>query len=423
MKRLFLAAVAVSFLVAAMAMSGNQRQVVGDLEIQTDKRNPWTSLKLNNSPDTFHFAVVSDRTGGHRARIFSQAIEQLNMLQPAFVVSVGDLIEGYTKEPAALAEQWKELQGYVHKLQMPFFYVPGNHDVANAVEAKEWEARFGRRYYHFLYKDVLFLILCTDDPYEHGSEGRMSKEQAAWADKVLKENAKARWTIVALHKPIWTQKNLEKSGWLDIEKALAGRSYTVFAGHIHRYQKFTRNGMSYYQLATTGGVSKMRGLAYGEFDHIAWVTMKQGGPVIANILLDGIYPENMQMPITAEDTSIRYNRKPTQPVRGTVLMEGAPVAGAKVVFYALEKAGKQKSYAGDALTDPDGTFTISTYQANDGAPVGDYAVTVVLREPFFDASGNLGPNRLPAKYASVEATNLEVHVKSGANDFALNLSK
>jgi 3',5'-cyclic AMP phosphodiesterase CpdA len=121
--------------------------------------------------------------------------------------------------------------------------VPGNHDVANAVEAKEWEARFGRRYYHFVYRDVLFLMLCTDDPHEEG-DGRMSKEQAAWADKVLKDNSKVRWTIVSLHKPIWTQKNLEKSGWLDIEKALAGRSYTVFAGHIHRYQKFVRQGMN-----------------------------------------------------------------------------------------------------------------------------------------------------------------------------------
>ena len=71
MKRLFLATVAVSLLVAAMAMSGNQKQTTGELDIQTDKRNPWTSLKLNNSPDTFHFAVVSDRTGGHRPRVFS----------------------------------------------------------------------------------------------------------------------------------------------------------------------------------------------------------------------------------------------------------------------------------------------------------------------------------------------------------------
>ena len=53
---------------------------------------------------------VSDRTGGHRARIFSQAVEQINLLQPAFVVSVGDLIEGYTKDTTKLADQWTEFQ-------------------------------------------------------------------------------------------------------------------------------------------------------------------------------------------------------------------------------------------------------------------------------------------------------------------------
>jgi hypothetical protein len=423
MKRFFLAAITVTLFASAMAMSGKDRQATGNLEVQVDGRNPWTSLKINDAPETFHFAVVSDRTGGHRARVFSQAVEQLNMLQPAFVLSVGDLIEGYSKEPAVLAEQWKEFQGYVHRLQMPFFYVPGNHDLANAVESQEWQNRFGRRYYHFVYKNVLFLLLCTDDPYEAGSGARMSKEQGAWVQKVLKENPDVRWTIVALHKPIWTEKNLEQSGWLDIEKSLAGRSYTVFAGHIHRYQKFVRNGMNYYQLSTTGGVSKMRGLPYGEFDHIAWVTMKREGPVMANVLLNGVYPESMQMPVTAEETSIRYNRKPTQPVRGTVLLEGAPVAGAKVVFYALEKGGKQKNYTADALTDSDGTFTISTYQANDGAPIGDYAVTVVLREPDIDLAGNAGPNKLPARYAAADTTSLRAQIQAGGNEFTFHLSK
>ena len=52
-------------------------------------------------------------------------------------------------------KQWQEMQGYVQKLQMPPT-ATGNHDVANSAETKEWEARFSRRYYHFLYKDVLF---------------------------------------------------------------------------------------------------------------------------------------------------------------------------------------------------------------------------------------------------------------------------
>ncbi len=421
MKRLFLATVAASLLLGALALSGHQ-QPSGDLQVDSEKRNPWTSLKLNNGPDTFHFAVVSDRTGGHRARIFSQAVEQLNLLQPAFVISVGDLIEGYTKEQSKLAEQWKEFQGYVHKLQMPFFYVPGNHDVANQVQAKEWESRFGRRYFHFGYRDVLFLMMNSDDPYEEG-EARISKEQVEWVERALKDNPTVRWTIVALHKPIWTQKDLEKAGWLAVEKALAGRNYTVFAGHIHRYQKFVRQGMNYYQLATTGGSSKMRGLAYGEFDHIVWVTMKKDGPVLANIMLEGIYPENLQKPITAEDGFIRHGRLPTHPVTGKVFLDGAPVVGGKVEFHLVDADGKKFTRVSDALVEADGGFTLSRYEANDGAPIGEYAVTVVQREPFFDAAGNPGPNKLPAKYATPKTTDLRFKVVSGSNDFTINLSR
>src|SRR5437588_8469360 len=151
--------------------------------------------------------------------------------------------------------------------------------------------------------------------------------------------------------------------------------------------------------------------------------MKKEGPIMANILLDGIYPENLKMPVTAEDSSIRYNRKPTQPVRGTVLLGGAPVAGAKVVFHAIDNATKKKSYTADALTEADGAFTLSTYQANDGAPVGDYAVTVAAQEPPASAPAKPGPNRLPAKHAAVGTTGLHVQVKSGANNFILELSK
>src|SRR5260370_17804042 len=129
MKRLMLVVLAGSLVLVAAALSGSQKPASrsGDLEIQIEERNPWSNLRLNAGADMFHFAMVSDRTGGHRARIFSQAVEQLNLMQPAFVISVGDLIEGYTKHPAKLGTQWKELQTYVFKLQMPFFYSTGNH--------------------------------------------------------------------------------------------------------------------------------------------------------------------------------------------------------------------------------------------------------------------------------------------------------
>ncbi|MCI0738427.1 MAG: metallophosphoesterase [Gemmataceae bacterium] len=425
MKRLLLATLAVCLLVGAMALSGGRNAPVapGGLVIDSAERNPWTHLRLNNSPETFHFAVVSDRTGGHRARVFSQAVEQINLMQPSFVLSVGDLIEGYTKDRTKLAEEWKEFQTYAHKLQMPFFYVSGNHDTANEIQTKEYDSRFGKRYYHFLYRDVLILVLCSDDPYE-GKEGpRVSKEQIEWAEKTLKENQNVRWTFVALHKPMWVFKNVETGGWLDMEKLLADRNYTVFAGHVHRYQKFVRQGMNYYQLATTGGGSKMRGVDYGEFDHIVWVTMKKDGPVLANILLDGIYSESMKQPVSAEEGYVRYNMKPIYPARGTVLMDGAPVAGARVALHLVEQEGKKLTYTADGIAAGDGTFTLSTYRANDGAPVGEFAVTVVLREPYFEPSGKLGPNRLPEKYADPKTTVLRVKIANEPNELNLRLQQ
>jgi 3',5'-cyclic AMP phosphodiesterase CpdA len=383
-------------------------------------RNPWTNLRLNNDPDEFRFAIVSDRTGGHRAKVFSQAVQRLNLLQPEFVLSVGDLIEGYTEEKKKIDEQWTEFDSFVGKLKMPFFYVPGNHDVANKKLQKEWENKFGRRYYHFVYRNVLFLVLDTDDPYKD-TTGNISPAQIEYVKKTLEANKGARWTIVCLHRPMWTGPEIEKHGWLDVEKLLNGRSYTVFAGHIHRFQKFVRQGMNYYQLATTGGASKMRGQRYGEFDHIAWITMKKDGPLIANVMLDGVFAEDMTIGETDEPGVPTKNRKPTHPCTGTITFQGKPVSGASVVFHSYNSTSKKYSRVADAMTNSDGTFVASTYTANDGVPVGEYKVTVTWQEPRFDITGKPTPNRLPPRYASPQETPLSVRVEALKNvlDFGL----
>ncbi|MBY0525285.1 MAG: metallophosphoesterase [Gemmataceae bacterium] len=423
MKRLLLAGLTVCLVIAAAAFSANQVPTNGELQIVTEERNPWTNLRLNNDPADFKFAIVSDRTGGHRARVFSQAVAQLNLMQPEFVLSVGDLIEGYKKEDdaAKLHDEWKEFQGFVGRLQMPFFYVPGNHDVANEYEEKLWKEKFGRRYYHFVYRNVLFLCLNADDP--PGKDGGIGPEQVAYFKGVLEQNRNVRWTVVALHRPLWSQANVAKNGWLEIEGQMAGRPYTVFAGHVHRYQKFVRNGQSYYQLATTGGGSKMRGVDYGEFDHIVWVTMKREGPVLANILLDGIYSENMTRPVTDEPGVVANNRKPPYPTRGKLHFEGSPTPGAMVTFYLINPADKKTQRVADGLVEPDGTFTLSSYGPNDGAPAGDHVVTVVWRKPFYTAEGTPGPNWLPESYSKPETTSLKATVKAGINDFTFEMKK
>ena len=133
---------------------------------QSGKVHPWTNLDWNNNPENFQFAIVSDRTGGERPGVFEQGVEKFNLLQPEFVMSVGDLINGYTEDVEKINKQWDEFDGLVSKLEMPFFYVPGNHDLTNQVQENVWKERLGRTYFHFVYRDVLFLGLNGEEGFD-----------------------------------------------------------------------------------------------------------------------------------------------------------------------------------------------------------------------------------------------------------------
>jgi serine/threonine-protein phosphatase CPPED1 len=305
MKRLLISILAVNAILGALFIS--RLAPAGgiaprkDLVVQVDKdANPWNHLKMNNAASTFRFAIVSDRTGGPRDGVWEKAMDQLNLLQPEFVMCVGDLIQGGTKDIDKVNREWKELNGWVGKLEMPFFYVPGNHDIGNEAMEKRWTEQFGRRWYHFIYKDVLFVTLDTEDQSAQGRSPKFGQEQITAVKKILAENANVRWTFVFFHRPLWNSNNLQQTGWLPIEEALQGRKYTVFVGHEHIYQRQVRFGMKYFTLATTGGVSKLRGAPMGEFDHIVWITMKNDGPVMTNLMMEGIFPEDFKLAPQAE---------------------------------------------------------------------------------------------------------------------------
>lgn len=249
----------------------------------SDRPAPWTHLSFQNNPDHFQFAIVADRTGEHRPGVFADAVEKLNLLNPQFVMSIGDFIEGYSRDQAELKRQWNEFDGLTAKLHMPFFYIPGNHDIGNDAMAAVWRQRRGPGYYHFIYREVLFLCLNTED----GDSGYISDEQFDYFRKVIQANTDVRWTLVFLHKPLWwNPETLEY--WQKFVLLLGQRPYTVFAGHRHTYDKSIYDDRRYYILAKTGAGAEPVGLEECKFDHIVWVTMKDNGPLVANLLLDGV---------------------------------------------------------------------------------------------------------------------------------------
>ncbi|MCG8390810.1 MAG: hypothetical protein MJA30_35005, partial [Cytophagales bacterium] len=89
------------------------------VDIPTSQK-PWNNIDWNDSKEQFQFAIVTDRTGGHRPGVFLEGMKRLNLLQPEFVMSVGDLIEGYTRDTDRLDAEWTEFMGFIDTLQMPF---------------------------------------------------------------------------------------------------------------------------------------------------------------------------------------------------------------------------------------------------------------------------------------------------------------
>jgi hypothetical protein len=246
---------------------------------------PWRGARFANEKGSFQFAIMADRNGGNRPGVFEQTIHKLNTLNPEFVMSVGDYVKGKSESDSVINAEWEDFFKALAPLHMPFFCLPGNHDITNLKMRQAWIDRFGRTYYHFLYDDVLFLCLDTEDPpASHLSDG-----QVDYALKVLRDNSKVRWTMVFMHKPLYKYDN--PAGFEKIEAALQGRPFTVIAGHEHKYEHTIRNSRDFYVLSTTGGSSPLRGPAFGEFDGVVWVTMTATGPVLTNILVDGILQE------------------------------------------------------------------------------------------------------------------------------------
>jgi len=109
------------------------------------------------------------------------------------------------------------------------------------------------------------------------------------------------------------------------------------------------------------------------------------------------------------------------PASGKLLMGGKPAAGVFVTFVPVEAGQDDQITRSFATTGEDGSFTLSTWQPGDGAPAGDYRVTL-LYEPL--TSQGLGgrlnnkknPIRIDPKYARPETTPLRGHIDPGPSN-------
>lgn len=105
------------------------------------------------------------------------------------------------------------------------------------------------------------------------------------------------------------------------------------------------------------------------------------------------------------------------PVQGEVRLDGQPLAEAMVVFHPVDGDVSQIPRP-LAYTGRDGMFELTTLQTNDGAPPGEYAITVELRELKQDGDQLVrdGKNLLPEDYRDPLKSGFKFTVEAEPNE-------
>lgn len=248
----------------------------------TGKNLPWT-FDPEIEGDNYRFVIIGDLTGGEESGVFNYAVERINELAPDFVISVGDLIDGYTLDTTLINKQWDIFNQSVWKLESPFFYVPGNHDVINPVLFNIWKNKFGYDYYTFKIGSSLFVVLNTWEPGVSG----ISAEQLKTIKKDILNHPNEDPVFVFTHDPFW--ESTQKEGLNVLDSILSEKNVTFFCGHEHRYLHKTSKGKHHYMLSgIASGNPGMRGIDLGQFHNLMMVSVTPEKTRIANIQLEGL---------------------------------------------------------------------------------------------------------------------------------------
>ena len=118
--------------------------------------------------DIFTVAIIGDRTGGDPAGLefLERAVYEINQLNPDFVIHLGDMVQGYTRDQDEWLREYEEFMSYMDNLDAFWCPVAGNHDVSTPIWDTEdrtyeelYKKHFGLLRYSFDYKKSHFIIM------------------------------------------------------------------------------------------------------------------------------------------------------------------------------------------------------------------------------------------------------------------------
>lgn len=93
-------------------------------------------------------------------KMLPSLVKAMNTQDVDFLVLGGDLVPGYTDDQELLASQYKSVQSVLGNILVPYYVVPGNHDVFHEESLQLWKKHWGEdvdRY--FEHKNAFFIMI------------------------------------------------------------------------------------------------------------------------------------------------------------------------------------------------------------------------------------------------------------------------
>jgi predicted phosphodiesterase len=190
--------------------------------------------------------------------------------------------------------EWRRFRHQIAPLgSIPFYAVPGNHDVFNGERQVDprleglFEDQWGALYYRFRYGNAAFFVLNSDSSLVQNG---IDPAQLRWLSEVLK-GEQATHKFVFLHRP---PRFLKEADALHDLFVLHGVDYVVY-GHHHHYHHEHRDGV-HYVMTNNSGTSAVPHPELGNFNHLLQVAVRDDEVSVASIGVDAIRPLDFVTP-------------------------------------------------------------------------------------------------------------------------------
>ncbi len=198
--------------------------------------------------DSFSFVTLGDRTGETQPGVYERVWHAAAAEAPAFVVSVGDSIEGLND--ATAEDEWRRLEQILTAYrQIPLFLAPGNHDIWSARSLAAFEKHAAHApHYGFDHGQVHVTVLdnSRSDDLSAGEIGFLQQDLEAHKDQPVK--------LVVFHRPSWLVDAMFQNPHFPLHQL--AKKYGVrwvISGHLHQMLEAELEGVTYLSLASAGG--------------------------------------------------------------------------------------------------------------------------------------------------------------------------